>query len=138
MQILQAQKQPIQLHQQPFPDIPARSAIDKVIPRAAIDIDDCYFPWAIEFALLDLAYLARVAPSPATGHWQQTYPQAPRAGGGGDRHHLLLGNVTLSVDYLDPAGWMIELVLDEGECLDGRLLTFVRGNMPVLCPTFAL
>jgi hypothetical protein len=117
-------------------NIPARSAIGKVIPRGAIDIDDCWFPWAIEFALIEWAYIARIAPAPATGHWRQSYPQAPKHGGGGDRHQLDLGDATLSVDYLDPAGWTIDVIHEDIDDWDSRILTFVRGNLPVLCPTF--
>jgi hypothetical protein len=122
--------------QHAFANIPARSAIDKVIPRAAIDIDDGCFPWASDFTLLSGSYVGRIALGALTGHWQQTYPQAPRPGGGGDRHHLNVGDAELSIDYLQPAGWMIELIHEDLEDCDGRILTFVRGNMPVLCPTF--
>jgi hypothetical protein len=116
--------------------MPARSVIEKVIPRSTINLDDCYFPWANNFALLSGAYIARVAHCTPTGRWIQRYPDAPGCGGGGDYHDLRLGNVQLTIDFLHPAGWMIELSHEEFEDWDGRILTFVRADMPVLCPTF--
>ena len=42
--------------------------------------------------------------------------------------------------YLQPSGWMIELIheyeYDDLDGRDSRILTFARGNMPVLCSTF--
>jgi len=123
--------------QHAFVNIPVRSAIDKVIPRTAVDIDDGYFPWATDFALLTDAYTARVATCPPTGAWVKMYPGNP-PDNGGNRHYRNLGNaqVRIDIDYLQPAGWMIELIHGDLEDCDGRILTFVRGNMPVLCATF--
>ena len=77
--------------QHAFVNIPARSAIDNVIPRAAIDIDDCYFPWATDFALLTDAYTARVATCDPTGDWVKMYPGNP-PDNGGNRHYRNLAN----------------------------------------------
>ena len=133
--------QPLQ-QQQAFPNRPVRLEIEKVIPRTAIDIDDGYFPWATDFALLRDAYTARVATCAPTGPWVKMYLGNP-PGNGGNRHCLTLGNaqVRVDIDYLQPSGWMIELIHEyEYEDLDdwdSRILTFVRGNMPVLCSTFS-
>jgi len=60
---------------------PAPAAIEEVIPRTAVDIDDCWFPWATDFALFSDTHVHGVAPCVPTGNWRQTYPQAPRPGG---------------------------------------------------------
>jgi hypothetical protein len=41
----------------------------------------------------------------------------------------------LWVDYLRHGGWNIELNHPAAADPDGRILTFVRGSMPVLCPS---
>jgi hypothetical protein len=110
--------------------------IDKIIPRAVIDLDDGYFLWATDFALLSDTHVHAVAPCVPTGNWRQTYPQAPKPGGGGDRHHLDLGDVRLSVEYLEPAGWMIELDQSIDWKPDARILTHVFADVPVLCSSF--
>jgi hypothetical protein len=128
--------EPLQL-EQAF-NRPVRLPIEKVIARPHIDIDDCYYPWATDFALLTDAYIARVATCAPTVDWVKMYPENP-PDDGGNRHYRNLGNsqVRVDIDYLQPAGWMIELIHDNLEDCDGRILTFVRGNMPVLCPTFS-
>jgi hypothetical protein len=132
--------QPLML-QQAFPNRPVRLEIDKVIPRTAIDIDDGYFPWATDFAVLRDAYTARVATCTPTGNWVKMYP-GNLPDNGGNRHYRKLDDaeVRIDIDYLQPSGWMIELIHEyEYEDLDdrdSRILTFVRGNMPVLCSTF--
>jgi hypothetical protein len=65
------------------------------------------------------------------------YPGNP-PDNGGNCHYRKLCNaqVRIDIDYLQPSGWMIELnheYIDDD--WDGRILTFVRGNMPVLCPS---
>src|ERR1700730_10060536 len=103
--------EPLQL-QQAF-NRPVRLPIDKIIPRTAIDIDDGYFPWATDFALLRDAYTARVATSP-TGPWVKMYLGTP-PDTGGNRHYRNLANaqVRIDIDYLQPAGWMIELIHED-------------------------
>jgi hypothetical protein len=135
MQLLHIKKQPLQL-QHVCADIPVGSMIEKVIPRSEIDLDDGYFPWANDFALLSDAYIARVASCTPTGRWSHWYPDASKSGGGGDRQELDLGHVRLSVDYVQSGGWIIEVIHDGVDDWDARILTAVRGDMPVLCPSF--
>jgi hypothetical protein len=134
MQLIQAKNHPVQ---HTASNMPLELAIARVMPRPAIDIDDCWYPWATDFALLSGAYLTRIAPGAPTGHWQQTYPHAPKSGGGGDRHHLKIGDTQLNVDYLQPAGWTIDLIHGLWEDPDSRIVTVARGDMPVLCPTLS-
>jgi hypothetical protein len=135
MQILQIKNQPLQL-QHVCADIPVGSVIEEVIQRSEIDLDDGYFPWASEFALLSRRYITRVASCTPTGHWTKRYPDALKSGGGGDRQELDLGHARLIVDYLQPAGWFIEVLHDDVDDSDARILTAVREDMPVLCPSF--
>jgi hypothetical protein len=133
---VQNSDQALQL-QKAFPNRPVRLEIEKVIPRTAIDIDDCYFPWATDFALVTDAYTARVATCAPTVPWVKMYP-GNLPDNGRNRHCLTLGNAQVRVDieYLQPSGWMIELIHEYiDDDWDGRILTFVRGNMPVLCPS---
>jgi hypothetical protein len=118
----------------PLVSTPVRSVIEKVIPRADIDVDDGYFSWANEFALLSRDYITRIAASTSTGRWTQRYPNEPKFGGGGDCHDLHAAGIQLTVDYLQPAGWFIEFFHDDVDGLDGRTLTAVQGDMPILCP----
>jgi hypothetical protein len=136
MSFVQTRSQP-RLLQKACSNTPTPSAIEKVVPRSVIDIDDCYYPWATDFALLSGTYIARVATCAPTGDWVKMYPGNP-PDNGGNRHYRDLGNaqVRIDIDYLQPAGWMIELIHEDLEDCDGRILTFVKGNMPVLCSTF--
>jgi hypothetical protein len=136
MSFLQTRSQP-RLLQRAYSNTPTPSAIEKVIPRTAIDLDDGYFPWATDFALLKDAYAARVVTCAPTGPWVKMYPGNP-PDNGGNRHYRNLGNAQarIDIDYLQPAGWIIELIHEDIDDADARILTVVRGNMPVLCPTF--
>jgi hypothetical protein len=76
MQLIQAKTHPVQ---HAASNMPLELAIARVIPRAAINIEDCWYPWATDFALLSGAYLARIAPGAPTGNWRRTYPHAPKS-----------------------------------------------------------
>jgi hypothetical protein len=118
------------LRKRPQCEIQMRSAIEKVIPRTAIEIDSSYFVWASHFAVLSDVYLAQIASCPSEGRWENLNPSA------GDCHRLNVGRTELQINYLQPVGWTIELVDGDFDDRHERILSVVRGDMPVLCPRF--
>jgi hypothetical protein len=109
------------------PTLPPQQPVNKIIPRAAIDIDDGFFLWATNFALLSDAYIDAVAPGAPAGAW------APMYANGGGCHYLKVGHAELRVEYLQPSGWMIELVQSIDYRPDHRILSHILADIPVLC-----
>jgi hypothetical protein len=120
-----------------FCEGPAPSPIEQIIPRAEIEVPDWYAAWATDFALLSDEYIAHVAKGAPTGGWHWMFQRGWKPTSASDQftncYYLDVSHGRLWVDYLHPGGWNIELNHPCDVHPDPRILTSVRGNMPVLC-----
>jgi hypothetical protein len=128
--------------QQAFCRGPAPSPVEEIIPRADADVPDWYAAWATDFTLLRdeyIAYATNCAPPVGFGYMFQSGWKP--SSGATNCYYRDMSSARLWVD-VHPRGWIVELNHPDSELNhpdspdpDARILTLVRGDMPVLCPT---
>jgi hypothetical protein len=118
-------------------DITDLIIIEKVIDRFDAAVPDSYVSWASAFVKIRIGpsnpkakYQSMRRRSPSLNSWQQLELKK-------SAYVRQIGERDLYLTEYDD-GWTVELTRPDQFDRDPRILTYILGELPILCPTFSV